>query len=257
MGCGNSIVKENTAKGMKFALTDNMLLISRSIVKLDVPNKTCLGFLIKFFKEDKDFFCLLVAEENISKDMIEKKESIKFFYENESKIKKINLDSKERFIKNFKEIGIDITIIEILSSDEIEKECFLLPMIDYIDEFKELKNEEIFSINYQRGKISYLTGKIKEINKYSFTHSLKTENNSFGLPIFLKDDTKVIGVQKKNEADFIGPIFNFLKNFEEKDNIKINIKSSQINKEKKKHMKQRIIQMKQIIKMVKKMEMEK
>ena len=243
---------------MKFGINDNMLLISKSIVKLDVPNKTCFGILIKFFKEDKDFFCLLVPEENISKEMIEKKESIKFFYENESKIKKINLDSKERFIKNFKDIGNDITIIEILSSDEIEKECFLLPMIDYVDEFKELKNEEIITINQQRRKINYLTGKRKEINKYSFTHSLKTENNSFGLPIFLKDDTKVIGVQKKgNEADFIGPIFNFLKNFEEKDNIKINIKSSQINKEKKKYVKQRIIQMKQIIKMVKKMEMEK
>ena len=212
----------------------------------------------QIFQRRQRFLLFISSRRKYVKRNDRKKRIYKIFLWNESKIKKINLDSKERFIKNFKEIAIDITIIEILSSDEIEKECFLLPMIDYIDEFKELKNEEIFSINYQRGKISYLTGKIKEINKYSFTHSLKTENNSFGLPIFLKDDTKVIGVQKKgNEADFIGPIFNFLKNLDEKDNIKINIKSSQINKEKKKYVKQRIIQMKQIIKMVKKMETEK
>ena len=234
MGCGNTQVNGVTPTGLKFRLPDNISSTSKSIVKLDYPNKTCFGFLIKFFKEDKDFFCLLTAGENISQEMIERKESIKFFYDNESKIKKINLDSKERFIKNFKDIRINVTVVEILSSDEIEKEYFLLPVINYVDDFNELKNEEIVLIHYPKGKLSYLQGKIKEKNKYAFTHSMKTDINSVGLPIFLKDDTKVIGVQKnQNEANFIGPIFNFLKNLDEKDNIKINIKSSQINKEKK------------------------
>ena len=117
MGCGNSKVDELIPTGLKIGLADKISMISKSIVKLDYPNKTCFGFLIKFFKEDKDFFCLLTAEENISKDVIEKKEPIKFFYDNESKIKKINLDSKERFIKNFKDIRINVTVVEILSSD--------------------------------------------------------------------------------------------------------------------------------------------
>ena len=235
MGCGNSKVDELIPTGLKIGLAVKISMISKSIVKLDYPNKKCFGFLIKFFKEDKDFFCLLTAEENISKEKIEKKEPIKFFYDNESKIKKINLDSKERFIKNFKDVGINVTIVEILSSDEIEKEYFLLPVINYVDDFNELKNEEIILIHYPKGKLSYLPGKIKEINKSSFTHSMKTDINSFGLPIFLKDDTKVIGVQKKeNEADFIDPIFNFFKNFQDKENEKVNIKSSQINKKQKK-----------------------
>ena len=232
MGCGNTQVNGVTPTGLKFRLPDNISSTSKSIVKLDYPNKACFGFLIKFFKEDKDFFCLLTAGENISQEMLERKESIKFFYDNESKIKKINLDSKERFIKNFKDIGINVTVVEILSSDEIEKECFLLPVINYVDEFKELKNEEVITVQNQKRKLSYLPGKIKDINKYEFIHSINTEKNSFGLPIFLKDDTKVIGVQQKeNEANFIGPIFNFLKSLEEKDNQKINIKSSQIKKE--------------------------
>ena len=227
MGFGNSKADE----GLKNGLPANILAISKSIVKLDYPNKTCFGFLIKFFKEDKDFFSLTTDEENIPIEMIEKKESIRFFYDNESKIKKINLDPDQRFIKNFKDIGINITVVEILSSDEIEKEYFLLPVINYVEDFNELKNEEIITIHYPKGKLSCLQGKIQEINKYEFTHSIQNETNSFGLPIFLKDDTKVIGIQKnQNEANFIGPIFNYLKNFAQKDNPKINIKSSQIKK---------------------------
>ena len=149
MGFGNS----------KVGPPENISVISKSIVKFDYPNKTFFGFLIKFFKEDKDFFCLLTAEENISKEKIEKKESIKFFYDNESKIKKINLDSKERFIKNFKDVGINVIIVEILPSDEIDKEYFLLPVINYIDEFKDLKNEEIVTIHYPKGKLSYFQEK--------------------------------------------------------------------------------------------------
>jgi hypothetical protein len=136
---------------LKIGFADKISMISKSIVKLDYPNKKCFGFLIKFFKEDRDFFCLLTSEENISKDVIERKEPIKFFYDNESKIKKINLDSKERFIKNFKDIGINVTVIEILSSDEIEKEYFFLPVINYVDDFNELKNEEIIIIHYPKG----------------------------------------------------------------------------------------------------------
>ena len=134
MGCGNSKVDDFISTSMKNGTPDNISKISKSIIKFDYPNKTCFGFLIKFFKDDKDFFCFLTAEENIPKEMIEKKESLKFFYDNESKIKKINLDSKERFIKNFKEIGINLTIVEILSSDEIEKEYFLLPVIKNVNE---------------------------------------------------------------------------------------------------------------------------
>ena len=128
MGCGNSKVDEITPTGLKIVIPDNISAISKSIVKLDNPNKICFGFLIKFFKGDKDFFCLTTVEESIPKEMIERKESIKFFYDNESKIKKINLDPDQRFIKNFKDIGINVTVVEILSSDEIEKNYFLLPM---------------------------------------------------------------------------------------------------------------------------------
>ena len=237
MGCGNSKVNESRPIDLNSkTLADNISVISKSIVKMDHPDEICFGFLLKFFKEDKDLFCLLIPENSITQDIIQRKESIKFFYDNESKIKKINLDQKKRYIKNFKDIGIKVIIVEILSSDEIEKEFFLLPMINYVDKFNELKNEEITTIHYQKGKFVYFPGKINEINKYEFTYSLKTKINSLGLPIFLKDNTKVIGIQKgENKADFIGPIFNFLKNLQEEDNAKINLATSQIKDQKTKY----------------------
>ena len=79
MGCGNWKVDEFTPTDLKIGFADKISMISKSIVKLDYPNKKCFGFLIKFFKEDKDFFCLLTAEENISKDVIEKKRAYKIF----------------------------------------------------------------------------------------------------------------------------------------------------------------------------------
>ena len=214
MGCMSDNLKTNDLKDS--SIPDNILSISKSIVKIKFQNKMNLGFLIKFFKGDNDFFCLITPGEVISQEMIEHKEEIKLFYDNEEKIKTIHLNPQERFIKNFKDIGIDSTVVEILTQDEIEKIFFLSPVINYIDDFKELKNEDIIIIQFSKGSMGYSIGKIIEINKYEFTHSTNIENSQ-GSPIFLKGNIKVIGIQKnsENKADFIGPIFNYFQNLKE------------------------------------------
>ena len=79
-----------------------------------------------------------------------------------------------------------------------------------------LKNKEIILLKNQY----YIDTKIKKINNYEFIYYNDIESNSSGSPIFLKDNTKVIGINKnnlnnsENYADFIGPIFNYFKNFE-------------------------------------------
>ena len=214
MGFGNSKVEEMSNINSK--IPDFILSASKSVVKLNSQNKTFNGFLIKFFKDDKDFFCLLTVEECLSKDMIERTEDIKFYYDNESKLKKISLNKKERFIKNFNDMGINSTVIEITPKDEISKDYFLLPVINYTDEFNELKNEEIFIIHFPKGILNFSPGIIKDINKNEFTLSMNNEINALGNPIFLKGGSKVIGIkQKNNKANFIGPIFNYLLNYQE------------------------------------------
>ena len=148
--------------------------------------------------------------------MIERNDDIKFYYDNETKIKKISLNKSERFIKNFSDIGIDSTVIEIIPIDEIDKNYFLLPVINYTHEFNELKNEEIYIAHNPKGILNFQNAKIKEIKGCEFTLAIKNELNLSGNPIFLKGGTKVIGItQSSNKAYFIGPILNYFQNFQD------------------------------------------
>ena len=200
-------------------LSDSILAAAKSICKVITERKTGSGFLIKLFKGEDDFYCLISNEHIITKNMIEKKEKIKIYYDNESKIKEIILNSDERFIKDFRDINIDATVIEIITKDNIEKEYYLLPYLDYMNNYEKLKNEEITIIQYPKGKKSYSNGIIKNIKNYEIIHLASTEEGSSGSPIFIKDSIKVIGIHKggkndktENYGDCIGPIFNYICN---------------------------------------------
>ena len=111
---------------------------------------------------------------------------------------------------------------------KLKKKYFLLPDKNYIDEFDELINKDVVILQYPGGKPGVSSGKIKKIDNYEFTHLACTEVGSSGSPIFLENNTKVIGIHKsgkkeiekdksENYGDFIGPIFNYFKNFSEDD----------------------------------------
>ena len=105
-----------------------------------------------------------------------------------------------------------------MPKDNIENHHFLLPMIDI--NINELINKEITILQYPLGgKLSYSSGKIIEINENEITHRASTNNGSSGSPIFLEDGIKVLGIHKQrkyddseNYADFIEPIFRYIKN---------------------------------------------
>ena len=54
MGCSNSNVEE--MKDIDYKIPDYISSASKSLVKLNFQNNGCSGFLIKFFKDDKEFF---------------------------------------------------------------------------------------------------------------------------------------------------------------------------------------------------------
>ena len=68
----------------------------RSICKIDIANKLATGFLIKFFKGEKDFFCLMTNEHVITKDLIRRRKKISIYYDSESQLKEISLNPEER-----------------------------------------------------------------------------------------------------------------------------------------------------------------
>jgi hypothetical protein len=154
----------------------NLTKVLKSVCKIINENKVGTGFLIKLYKDEKELNCLMTNEHVITKEMISNKDKIDFYYDDESKIKKINSDKNERYIKEFTEINLDIVIIEIKSEDNIDKEYFLLPNIDYIDNYNDLKEKEISLLQFPKGgKLCFSNGKIKEINKYEITHLSSTE----------------------------------------------------------------------------------
>ena len=94
-------------------------------------------------------------------------------------------------------MNIDSIVIEILHKDDISFDFFLLPNMNYLDNQKQLINREIAVLQYSSGESCYSFGKIKSFkNNYEFTHLAFTEQGSSGSPIFLKNSSKVIGINK-------------------------------------------------------------
>ena len=179
------------------------------------------GFFIKFQKNNKPFYCIMTNDHCISQALIKKEKEIIIFYENKSKELKIKLNPKERLMKSFKkDFSLDITIIQIIEKDQINDDYFLLPDLDYINNYDFLVGEEIEIPQFpQGGDLQMSKGEIKglnyEVNKYEFIHTASTLTGSSGSPIILKDKERVIGIHKagnetkqENYGDFIGPITN-------------------------------------------------
>ena len=226
-------VNETVIPGHTMVPIKSIVEVAKSICKIITPNQLGSGFFIKFFKRGKDFYCLMTNEHLVTKEMIaNNKNKIEIYYDNEKKYLEIFLNSKERFIKDFRDKTIDATVIEILPKDNIPNDYFLLTLLDYRDNYDKLKGKDIAIIQYPQGEMYYADGNIiertsLEKGKYEFSHNASTKGGSSGSPIFLKGITKVIGIHKGGSGnenikikygDFIWPIFCYFKNFEENNN---------------------------------------
>ena len=93
-------------------------------------------------------------------------------------------------------MNIDAIVIEILPKDNIPQYFFLKPNIDYINNADILINKEITILQYPDGNSYRAFGTIISKKKNNeFAHSASTLPGSSGSPIFLRNSTKVIGIQ--------------------------------------------------------------
>ena len=196
---------------------------SKSLCRILTPTKKSFGFLIQFKNEQIASFYLITDNQTISKNMIEDRSFITICYDNETKSREIKLNPEERLISNF---TINLSIVEILKKDNIEKDYFIFNDINYINNLNELKNKEILILEFQR----QINGKLKTINGNEFTYITNNESVLLGSPIFLKDNMKIIGINKgtkydktENYGNFIWFIYDFLKNYDKnkRDGIKL------------------------------------
>ena len=128
---------------------------AKSICKIITPEKNGSGFFIKFFKRDQEFYCLMTNEHVVTKELVEQKKEINIYYDSEDKNIIMQLNPKERFIKDFRDDTIDATVIEILPKDNIPNDYFLLTLLDYMDNYDKLINEDIAIIQYPKGEMNY------------------------------------------------------------------------------------------------------
>ena len=186
--------------------------ISKSLCIIEIQSLFYSGFLMQLFKEGEEFFCLITSGHIITDDMLRRRDKLKFYYDikgdiNNNKFKEIHLSKDERYIKNFKDINIDI--IQILLKDKIEKEYFLLPDLDYMNKYNELKNKDIIVLLYSNNQLNYSEGKIYDINNNEFRHSAYCFPGSSGSPIFFKNSKSVVGILKEGKQANEGNSINY------------------------------------------------
>lgn len=93
-----------------------------SVCKIIISNLIGTGFFIKLYKGDKPLFILMTNEHIIGKAMIEKKEKIEVYYNNQKNRINLTLNKNERFLQTYREkLGIDCTIVEILGKDKVNE----------------------------------------------------------------------------------------------------------------------------------------
>ena len=213
-------INENIIVNSQIFKIDKCLYkVCKSVCKIRISNSVGSGFLIKLYRENNPFYCLMTNEHVITKKMIELKEKIDIYYDNEEKMVEIELNENKRYIKDYLYLGIDVIIIEIIEEDNIKEEYFLLPNREYINGYKEYENKKIYIPQYPGGgELSNSKGIIKSINDYEFSHLASTKAGSSGSPIFIEGTIKVIGIHKQGRKDnsenygnFIGPIIESLK----------------------------------------------
>lgn len=176
---------------------------------------------------DEDYCFLVTTSDVITSEHLDDEEIINMYYgksENETKLQ-IKIEKRSYFIFYH---PADITIIEMLDSDNIPNDKFLNADMNYkhgYDIYKE--NNLILAGYHQNGKvfekfISY--GEINKIMDCEFEYEIEPEIDSIGSVICLKNSLLVVGVHKKRENNisfgtFIGMIINELED-KRKDKLK-------------------------------------
>ena len=172
--------------------------ISKSICQISFNQNYGIGFLIHLYRGTKKFFCLMTNADIVTKEMIESNNTIEVKYKYDKKSISIKLDESKRFIKCYK--FIDVTIIEIISSDEVKEKYFLLPSTNFYINYI---NKDIYIPQIILGQsLSYSKGKIEHLDNIKLKYKANIPSGFSGSPIFLKNSIEVIGIHKQENNSY-------------------------------------------------------
>ena len=208
--------------------------IYNSIVRIETQKLRGTGFFLKRQIQNEFKYFLITCEHVITKYDVNSKIPIQLYYGKKSNEKKkiIVLDYTKRFIACFGGVEKDVTVIEILKSDDIPEDKYLMADLNYKYGYNIYKNCKLFLAGYPddpmyQNERHISSGEIKSIKGFEFEHSIDTRPGSSGAPICLIENLRLIGIHKQgdkikaiNRGTFIGVILNELeKIYIEKNNV--------------------------------------
>ena len=203
----NNIILQGYTENKAIPLNDAIIKSKKtnSICVLNINGHHGIGF---FLKVKKSIFLIT----GYSTYYI-KKETKNIEILLQDKYYSLNLKEKDRKIKFDKEK--DLIAIEIIEEDEIKKEVNILKIdLNYIDGYKYYLNKDVICFQTTNDDFSIIYGKIikiDKINDFKFKHSLNINLLSYGTPIFLLENSRVIGLYTKSYKEdhfgtFIGEL---------------------------------------------------
>ena len=210
--------------------------LCNSIVKINIDLnekdiKVGTGFFISPVINKKIRYFLMICQHVIKEEFVEK--NIRLYYGKSKEEKKIEikLDRNKRYIKCFKK-PLDITLVEILDKDNIQKDKFLEPDLNYKNKkgYAFYVDNDCYLAGYPQNKErSVSSGKIAKISKekVEFEHTLDAKGGNSGSPICLSNNLLVVGIHKAgdetepiNYGTFFGYILDNLEREEEEEEEK-------------------------------------
>lgn len=127
MGSSNGGKNKKRSESFFTSIEDNVLKeIAKSVGKITIGKTSGTGFLVNLSKKEIKFTFLITNQNLIEEENKEAKKKIEFIYNNNKDKLELELDKDKRFIYNFKgDIGIDVTVVEILPDDKVSEDLFL------------------------------------------------------------------------------------------------------------------------------------
>ena len=222
---GDNVILQGYTENKAVPLNDAIIKSkSNSICALNINDHHGIGFFLKIKKTI--FLITGYSTFNIKNEIINIEIRLK------DKYYPLNLKENDRKIIFIKEK--DIIAIDIFEEDEIKKEINILKIdLNYIDGYKYYLNKDVICFQTFNKDFSIIIGKIikiDKINDYKFKHSLNINLLSYGTPIILLENSRVIGLYtKSNKEDhfgtFIGELIQLFDDSKEKNEmIKLKVK---------------------------------
>ena len=180
-------------------LTDDL---KKNVIRIEISDgkfqRNASGFLSKIYVNNNPMPILITCYHVLNEDFFKKFQFLYFSYFSSKETKEVLLDlGIQRIIYFNKEL--DVTIIEIKETDNLDIYSFLEMDNSINSQNPELQDKKIYLLHFPKGveHIHFSKGKITEIiDNTNFRANYSTEPGSSGCPIINRKNSMVIGIHR-------------------------------------------------------------